>query len=252
MKILFSPAETKKVGGSKGDIESGCFLFPELFDFRKEVLDKYNTFINSSTDEALSTFFGIKDYKKFEKYKTNIYNQPLMKAIQRYDGVAFDYLNYSALDDESKKYIDKNTVIFSNLFGPILAGDFGVPEYKLKQGEKIGGFAPEIFYKKYFSQSLDKILDNEPYLDLRAGFYNKFYKPHSHHVTLKFLKDGKVVSHWAKAYRGLILKSMAQNKIKSLEEFMKMEMENLSVKEIIKKEIHTEIVFNINFGSTKK
>ena len=245
MKILFSPAETKKAGGIKGNIGSECFLFPKLFDFRKEVLDKYNNFINTSTDEALSSFFGIKDYKKFEKYKTNIYNQSLMKVIERYDGVAFDYLDYSALDDESKEYIDKNTIVFSNLFGPLLAGDFGIPEYKLKQGEKIGDFAPERFYKKHFSESLDEMLSDEVYLDLRAGFYNKFYKPNSQYVTLKFLKDDKVVSHWAKAYRGLVLKEMAQNQIQSLDEFMKMEMDNLSVKEILKKDIHTEIVFNI-------
>mgnify|MGYP002641001063 CR=1 FL=1 len=245
MKILFSPAETKKAGGIKGNIGSECFLFPKLFDFRKEVLDKYNNFINTSTDEALSSFFGIKDYKKFEKYKTNIYNQSLMKVIERYDGVAFDYLDYSALDDESKEYIDKNTIVFSNLFGPLLAGDFGIPEYKLKQGEKIGDFAPERFYKKHFSESLDEMLSDEVYLDLRAGFYNKFYKPNSQYVTLKFLKDDKVVSHWAKAYRGLVLKEMAQNQIQSLDEFMKMDMDNLSVKEILKKDIHTEIVFNI-------
>jgi len=76
--------------------------------------------------------------------------------------------------------------IFSNLFAPILAGDFGVPEYKLKQSEKIGGFAPEIFYKKYFSKSMDKILNVKVYLDLRAEFYTKFYKPSSEYVTLKF------------------------------------------------------------------
>jgi hypothetical protein len=28
-------------------------------------------------------------------------------------------------------------MIFSNIFGPVLAGDFGLPDYKLKQGEKI-------------------------------------------------------------------------------------------------------------------
>ncbi|QOY51698.1 YaaA family protein [Candidatus Sulfurimonas baltica] len=245
MKILFSPAETKKVGGIKGNIESECFLFPKLFGFRKEVLDRYQGYVSSVTDEQLSKFFGIKDSAKFEKYKTDIYSQPLMKVIERYDGVAFDYLEYSSLDDAAKQYIDQNTVIFSNLFGPMLAGDFGLPEYKLKQGEKIGDFAPEVFYKKHFSESLDEMLSDEVYLDLRAGFYNKFYKPRTQYVTLKFLKDDKVVSHWAKAYRGLVLKEMAQNKIQSIDEFMKMEIENLSVQEILKKGIHTEIVFNI-------
>jgi len=245
MKILFSPAETKKSGGTEGEITQKSFLFPELFDYRKDVLGKYQQYINSASDEQLSKFFGIKDYAKFEKYKVDIYNQPLMKAIERYDGVAFDYLDYNTLSQDAKNYIDKNTVIFSNLFGPVLAGDFGIPEYKLKQGEKIDDFAPEIFYKKYFSKSMDKILNDEVYLDLRAGFYTKFYKPSSNYVILKFLKNDKVVSHWAKAYRGLVLKAMAQNSIKSINEFVTMEIENLSVKEIIKKGIHTEIVFNI-------
>ena len=246
MKILFSPAETKKSGGMEGQITKESFLFPELFKYRKEVLDKYKQYVSYSSNEQLSTLFGIKDFKKFEKYKVDIYSKPLLKVIERYDGVAFDYLEYNSLDNDAKNYIDKNTVIFSNLFGPLLAGDFGIPEYKLKQGEKIDGFAPEVFYKKYFSESLDEMLSGEPYLDLRAGFYNKFYKPNSEYVTLKFLKNGKVVSHWAKAYRGLVLKSLAKNNIQSIDGFMRMEIENLSVKEILKKAIHTEIVFNIN------
>lgn len=246
MKILFSPAETKKNGGVDGKIEDVSFLFPSLFNFRKEVVDRYNEFVENSSNDVLSNFFGIKDYKKFDKYKTDIYGQPLMKVIERYDGVAFDYLKYSSLDKTSQNYIDENVIIFSNLFGPLKAGDFGIPEYKLKQGEKIGDFAPELFYKKHFSKALDDLLD-KPYLDLRAGFYNKFYKPNSEYVTLKFLKNGKVVSHWAKAYRGLVLRSISQNKISSIDEFMKMEIEHLIIKEILKKGNHTEIVFDIKF-----
>lgn len=246
MKILFSPAETKKSGGLEGVICSNSFIFPELFDSRKEVLEKYNFFVAKASDEELSKMFGIKDVKKIEIYKNDIFSQPLMKVIERYDGVAFDYLEYTLLDKESQQYIDENTIVFSNLIGPLLAGDFGIPEYKLKQGERINGFAPEVFYKKHFSAALDEFL-NEPYLDLRAGFYNKFYKPSSEYVTLKFLKNDKVVSHWAKAYRGLVLKAMARNKIKSIDEFMKMEIENLTIKEILKKGIHTEIVYNITF-----
>jgi len=245
MKILFSPAESKRSGGVSGKLDSESFLFPELFEFRKEALDKYQSYIISTIDEQLSEMFGIKDYRKFEKYKIDIFTQPLMKAIERYDGVAFDYLKYSSLDNESAQYIDCNTVIFSNLFGPILAGDFGIPEYKLKQGEKIGDFAPEIFYKEHFSSSLDKLLNNEPYLDLRAGFYNKFYKPNSEYITLKFLKNDKVVSHWAKAYRGIILNIMAKNNVKNMDDLINIKIEGLSVKEIAKENLKTEIIYDI-------
>ena len=46
-----------------------------------------------------------------------------MKAIERYDGVAYDYLKYSDLNNDEKDYIDFNVIIFSNLYGPILASD---------------------------------------------------------------------------------------------------------------------------------
>ncbi|MBN2783084.1 MAG: peroxide stress protein YaaA, partial [Campylobacterales bacterium] len=123
MKILFSPAETKKSGGIIGEIGVDSFIFPELFEFRKDVLDRYKSFITTASDVELSKFFGIKDSSKFQKYKTDIYKLPLMKTIQRYDGVAFDYLDYDSLG-KSQNYIDKNVIIFSNLFGPLLAGDF--------------------------------------------------------------------------------------------------------------------------------
>jgi uncharacterized protein len=244
MKILFSPAETKKSGGVAKKMQAENFLFPELFEKREEVLQKYNGFIQSASDKELIKMFGIKDSAKFAAYKTDIFKMPLMKAIERYDGVAFDYLKYDTLDTNAQQYIDTNVLIFSNLFGVLQASD-EIPEYKLKQGEKISNFATETFYKKHFYAALDALLQNEPFLDLRAGFYEKFYKPSSPYVTLKFLKEGKVVSHWAKAYRGLILRYTAFNNIQNIEAFMKMEIDTLHVKEILNKGIHTEIIYNI-------
>ncbi len=82
-------------------------------------------------------------------------------------------------------------------------------------------------------------------LDLRAGYYDKFYKLTKPYTTLKFLKGGKTVSHWAKAYRGLVLRELAKNNISSMEEFMSLEIEGLSIKEIKVIKNKTEIVYNI-------
>jgi cytoplasmic iron level regulating protein YaaA (DUF328/UPF0246 family) len=103
-------------------------------------------------------------------------------------------------------------ILFSNLFGPIKAND-KIPEYKLKQGVKMGNLNIEKTYKNLFSASLDKYL-GEYIIDLRAGFYEKFYTISVPHVAFKFLKNGKVVSHYAKAYRGKILQHIAQTKPK--------------------------------------
>ena len=81
-----------------------------------------------------------------------------------------------------------------------------IPDYKLKQGETFDNIKIEKFYNENFSSILDETLKDEDIIDLRAGFYEKFYKIKKPYTTMKFIKDGKVVSHWAKAYRGVILK----------------------------------------------
>lgn len=120
-----------------------------------------------------------------------------------------------------------------------------IPDYKLKQGETFNNLKIEKFYMDNFSKVIDEYLKDEDIIDLRAGFYEKFYKIEKPYVTMKFIKDGKVVSHWAKAYRGIILKLLAKNSISSIEELMSMQIENLKIEEIKKQKLKTEIVYSI-------
>ena len=41
MKILFSPSETKNSGGKEKLIDKNSFIFPELFEKRMEIINKY-------------------------------------------------------------------------------------------------------------------------------------------------------------------------------------------------------------------
>lgn len=245
MKILFSPSETKTMGGISQKIEPSSFIFPQLFEKRKEVLYLYQDFIQSASQEQLEKLFGTKKEAIITYYKQNLFEKEIEKVIKRYDGVAFDYLKYNTLPSKEQHYIDQNVIIFSNLFGPLLAGDMGLPDYKLKQGEKLGNFSLEDFYKEHFSNTLDDFLKDEEILDLRAGFYEKFYTIKKPYLSLKFIKDKKVVSHWAKAYRGTILRLLAKNQIESIEQFLAMEIEELSIVEIKEQKFKKEIVYEI-------
>lgn len=245
MKILFSPSEAKFKGGENKKLNDNSFIFPELFDKRLEAINDYQKFIDSASNEKLAKLFGTKKQDVIDYYKGNLIEKGLMKVIDRYDGVAFEYLKYKELNDNEKEYIDNNVLIFSNLFGPALAGDFGLPDYKLKQGEKIGELALEKFYNENFTEVIDEYLKDEEIIDLRAGFYEKFYKLKQAYVTMKFIKDGKVVSHWAKAYRGIILREMAIHNIGSISELMNLPIENLKINEIKKQKNKTEIVYDI-------
>ena len=167
-----------------------------------------------------------------------------MCAIERYQGVAYDYLQYTALNRDAQEYLKRNTIIFSNLYGPILGGDT-IANYKVKQGNRIGTIAPEKFYKERFSYQLDLYLAHHDILDLRAGYYDKFYKPSKPYTTLKFLKNKKVVSHWAKAYRGVVLREIAKTGVTTLEDFLKLEIEQLQLYEIREQKLKREIIYSI-------
>lgn len=245
MKILFSPSETKIAGGIDKSFDKDSFIFPELFEKRMEIVNQYNDFITTASKDELTQLFGTKKDDLLEQYSKDLFKTATTKVIKRYDGVAFDYLEYEKLTENEKIYIDENVLIFSNLFGVLKAGDMGLPDYKLKQGETFSNLKIEKFYNDNFSKSLDEYLKEEDIIDLRAGFYEKFYKIEKPYTTMKFIKDGKVVSHWAKAYRGIILKLLAQNSVKSIDELMNMQIQSLHIEEIKKQKNKTEIVYSI-------
>ena len=239
LKILFSPSEGKRSGGNEGPRN-----LLGAIKARKEILQTYNTIVNSKDEESIKSLFGFKKFSDCEPYVVDIFYSPLMVAIERYQGVAYDYLEYESLDEDAQEYIKTNTIIFSNLYGPIYAGD-AIANYKVKQGNNIGEIVPDKFYKDRFSYQLDLLLSKDDILDLRAGYYDKFYKPNKSYTTLKFLKGGKVVSHWAKAYRGLVLKAVSNANIQNIDDFKKLEIDGLSIHEIKTIKNKTEIVYNI-------
>lgn len=245
MKILFSPSESKINGGESSPIDKNSFIFPELFPLRMKVVEKYQDFIKKATTKELESLFSTKKSESIKQYKENMLKKATTKAIQRYDGVAFSHLQYNLLDPKAQAYIDENVMIFSNLFGAIKAKD-SIPEYKLKQGAKIPNFNIESFYRENFSKTLDKYLANDEILDLRAAFYEKFYKPNKSYITMKFIKNNKVVSHYAKAYRGKILKLIAQNNIQTQEQLSHLEIQSLSIKEIKTQGLKTEFTYIIH------
>jgi cytoplasmic iron level regulating protein YaaA (DUF328/UPF0246 family) len=238
MKILLAPAETKTSGGNNPSLDRS-----RLYDFQNTILDKYEIFINQSTIEELSSWFGLKNLDECKKYKRSILELPTLKAIQRYSGVAFEALDYKALNLQAQDYIHKNVYIYSNLFG-LLKADENIPEYKFKQGAILPNLNNEKHYKQFIKPIYDEILEDE-ILDLSASYYKKYYKPTASIITYKFLKNGKVVSHWAKYYRGLLVKQIASNNINNFVSLLAFNFEGLEIHEIIEKNNIKTIVVNI-------
>ena len=239
LKILFSPSEGKNPGG---DAPAKELLGSN--SARSDILNEYNEIVKRADENEITQLFGIKKFADCKPYMQDVFSSPLMSAIERYQGVAYDYLEYTTLDAKAQEYLKRSTIIFSNLYGPLLGGDT-IANYKVKQGNNIGSIVPDKFYKDRFSYQLDLFLTKDEVLDLRAGYYDKFYKSNKEYTTLKFLKNGKTVSHWAKAYRGIVLRELAKHNISSLDEFMSLEIPTLNVQEIKVIKNKREIVYNI-------
>ncbi len=244
MKILLAPSETKQEGGAGSFKLESLFLSQNLTPVREELFRAYNRVVTSGNMEQLSKMFGLKKEGDILKYAKDISKSPTLKAILRYTGVAFDHLQYESLDKKAQEYIDSNVILFSNLFGAIKADD-QIPLYRLKQGEDVGELNPQNIYRSILQDPLDSYLESEDILDIKASFYDKFYKPKKKYTTLKFLKKGKVVSHWAKAYRGIVLKHIAQNQIENMSDFIAMPIKGLELVEIQESKKKQEIIYEI-------
>lgn len=244
MKILFSPSEAKSALSTGLAINERSFVFENLYDKRAKILRRYDDFLKNADVNQISKLFGIKNLKDGDELRQSVFYKGVVKAVLRYDGVAYRHLAYKTLPEEAKKFIDENTMIFSNLFGPILAKN-PLPEYKLKQGEKISGLNIENFYKKEFSDAIDKWLGDDDIIDLRAEFYEKFYNIKRPYTTFKFAKKGKAISHYAKAYRGAVLRLIALKTPKTADEIGKIKMENLRLIDVKKIGPKSEILLEI-------
>lgn len=241
MRVLFSPSEAKSDTSSDTKLDKNCFKFaPELFDKRSEAMALYAKM--QTSQEAMAKAFGLKP--PFKELELALGENGCIKSVLRYQGVAYNALKYALLDKNAQKWIDENVLIFSNLFGPVLAGDY-LPLYKLKQGERLEGVALESFYKKHFSKAIDEWLKDNDVLDLRAGFYTKFYTLKQPYISFKFIKDNKVVSHYAKHYRGIALKEIAKAGVKNADELMELKIDGLSLVELLKTGSNTQIVAKI-------
>ena len=244
MKILLAPAETKNKGGEEKAFCKENFFLQELFSKREEIFKTYDSFVTSLDEEELSKWFALKKMEEVRRYQESLVDKKTMKAIQRYNGVAFDALEYTSLSLKEQEYVDDNVLLFSNLYGPLKASDL-IPDYKYKQGAKLPNINVEKFYNENFTKDLDEYIGKEV-IDLRAGFYEKFYKVKNAQVlTFKFIKDGKVVSHWAKHYRGVLLKHLAVNNINSITEFMATSIDGLKLEEIQEKKNVTLLIMSI-------
>lgn len=190
--ILLAPSEEKAGGGPRGRL-------PET-PAQRWVREHLVALAATGSPEALQKAFDVKDLalaKARAEALALAGSVPLLPALSRYGGVAFQALDAASLKPETWAQV----FILSNLRG-LVRGDESVPPYKLKLGAIPGLKA---HWRKALAPGLAALPGGTVWelLPVDSSDLLKGWERPRHTVEI-FDARGKAVSHFAKKYRGLV------------------------------------------------
>jgi uncharacterized protein len=199
--ILLAPSEDKASGGAIGRL-------PET-PAQRWVREQLVALARTGTPEALKKAFDVKDLA-LDKARSEAQalkgRVPLLPALARYTGVAFQALDAASLPPE----LWARVFILSNLRG-LVRGDDPVPPYKLKLGAIPGLKA---HWRKALAEQL-ATLPEGPVWELLPGDSADLLKDWSRprHTVEIFDARGRAISHFSKKYRGLVPRKVLQGRL---------------------------------------
>ncbi len=208
MLILLPPSEGKAAVGDGPPLRLEELSFPALARPRERAVRALTALCRAVKDTSRAqAVLGLTDGQTAEIAKNReLRTAPTMPAGRLYTGVLYDNLGLSSLGFEAMERAAGRLVVFSGLWGLLRIGDL-VPPYRLSMGVRLpplGGLAA------FWRPAITKALDSEPGLvvDMRSATYAPAWQPGARSVSVKVVRDGKVVSHMAKATRGAIARSL--------------------------------------------
>lgn len=198
MLIVLPPSETKAPGGDGPALELGELSFPALNPVREELVDDL---IALPVDEALGVLKISEKLRGEAEANQELRTSSTMPAIHRYTGVLFDALDAPTLPTAALSRL----AVGSALFGVVRATD-PIPRYRLSGGTRLPD-APTL--RSRWGRLITEALAAEDFvMDLRSGAYQQLGKVPGA-LTVRVERDGKVVSHFNKQYKGELARALA-------------------------------------------
>ncbi len=211
MLILIPPSE------GKAKVKSTDITFGETnFKFKREV-NQIVRLLGLLNEEDLRSIYGTSQEKSetFHRQNQDIFKSHCAKAIERYTGVVYEYIDFESLDKNAKNYMEKHIRIFSGLFG-LLTPNTLIPNYKLKMNV----LSLQYHWTPILTEEIEK---EDIVFDLLPQVHRKAYKPSKNVIKVDFsvIKKGKktAAGHFGKAVKGKFIRYLAQNNAQSLDDF---------------------------------
>ncbi len=198
MLIVLPPSETKAPGGDGPALDLGALSFPTLNPVREALIDDLSSL---PVDEALAVLRISGKLRPEAEANQVLRSAPTMPALHRYTGVLFDALSSPTLPAHAWERL----AVGSALFGVVRAGD-PIPRYRLSGGTRLPD-SPTL--RARWGSLITGALDSGDFVvDLRSGAYQQLGRVPGA-VTVRVEKDGRVVSHFNKHYKGELARVLA-------------------------------------------
>ncbi|SEU41807.1 YaaA family protein [Nonomuraea wenchangensis] len=205
MLTLLPPSEGKAAEGNGPPL--GELSFPALDRARRRVL---NALVRASRRRDALDVLGLTPGLAGELDRnTALKTAPTLPAAELYTGVLYDNLGLGTLEGEARRRAEESVLIFSGLWGVVRIDD-RIPPYRLSMSVSLpplGGLPA--FWRPLLAKALDPL----PGLvvDMRSATYAGAWQPGERSVAVRVFRDGKVVSHMAKATRGEIARDLLRH-----------------------------------------
>ncbi|MET9627858.1 peroxide stress protein YaaA [Lentzea sp. NPDC006480] len=205
MLVLLPPSETKAIGGEGAPLDLDALSFPELNPVRDKLVSALEDLANDVPASLKALDISERQLDEIER-NAALRTSETTPALLRYTGVLYDNLDFGTLKKAEKERAYRRLAVASALFGAVRGGD-PVPAYRLSGGSTLPSHGSLRALWKPVLEPVFKEAD-EFVVDLRSGAYSSLARiPHA--VVVRVItSEGKVVSHFNKAHKGLLARAL--------------------------------------------
>jgi cytoplasmic iron level regulating protein YaaA (DUF328/UPF0246 family) len=219
--VLLPPSEGKTEPASGPALDLDSLSAPSLSHTRGRILDALVRVCEGNASRAVKRL-GLGPTQLDELARNAaLRTAPSARADAVYTGVLYAAWDPASLSKSGRAFADQHVATASALFGVVRAGDL-IPAYRLSAGvelPRLGSVAA--LWRKPLGPVLDQLTECGLLVDLRSGAYVNLHKPTGalaeRTVSIRVLSevDGvrKVVSHFNKATKGEIVRSICQHQV---------------------------------------
>ncbi|MGW4161821.1 peroxide stress protein YaaA [Streptomyces sp. NPDC004788] len=216
MLVLLPPSEGKAASGSGAPLKAESLSLPGLAEARAAVLDELVELCLADEEKAREVL-GLSEGLRGEVAKNaELRTAGARPAGEIYTGVLYDALGLATLDAAARERAGRSLLVFSGLWGAVTVAD-RIPSYRCSMGVKLPRLgALGAHWRSAMATVLPEAAGDGLVLDLRSSAYAAAWKPKgevaARTATVRVLHapTRKVVSHFNKATKGRIVRSLLE------------------------------------------